>query len=69
MFTNIPLNEAITIIRKYYFLIQEETNVPVDLFIDVLIFLVNETAFFTYDDNIIYKQNKGMTMGNRLSPC
>lgn len=66
MFTNIPLDMAKSIIRQYYYLIEIETNVPVKLFIDVLTFLVDEVAYFTYKDGI-FRQNKGLAMGNRLS--
>lgn len=68
MFTNIPFDAAISIIRKYYYLISEETSVPINLFIDLLTFLVDDVAFFT-NNNEIYKQIKGLAMGNRLSQC
>lgn len=66
MFTNIPFDIAKSIIREFYLLIERETTVPVDLFIEVLDFLVNDIAFFTYRDRI-YKQIRGLAMGNCLS--
>lgn len=68
MFTNIPFDWAKSIISKYYYLLQGETSVPVELFIDLLTFLVDEVAYFSYK-GVIYKQNRGIAMGNCLSQC
>lgn len=59
MFTNIPFNVAKSIIKKFYDLIQSETSVPVDLFMEILSFLVDGIGYFTYK-NKIYKQNRGV---------
>ncbi len=64
--TNIPLELAKSIIFTNYFLIQKETSVPEDLFMELLTFFDDGISYFTYS-NIIYKQNKGLAMGNRLS--
>lgn len=68
MFTNIPFDVAKSIIKDFYFLIQNETSVPVELFIELLSFLVDGIGYFTYKGRI-YKQNRGLTMGNSLSQC
>lgn len=68
MFTNIPFTFAVSIIERYYFLINEWTCVPMKLFVDVLSFLVVKMSYFTYKENI-YKQNRGLAMGNSLSQC
>lgn len=68
MFTNTPFEFAKWILRKFYYLIQRETSVPVELFIEFLTFLVDDMAYFTYKDGI-YTQNRGLAMGNSLSQC
>lgn len=66
MFTNIPFQRTKEIIKKYYHLIEKETTMPVEIFLEALTFLVEETAFFTYG-NVIYLQTEGLAMGNSLS--
>lgn len=44
MFTNIPFEDAKLIIRKFYFLIRDATSVPVDIFIDLLSFLIDDQS-------------------------
>lgn len=62
MFTNIPFDVTTRIIRQYYFLIEKETQVPVDLFIGALNFFVDKIAFFTYKDKM-YNTKKGLSNG------
>lgn len=66
MFTNIPFYDVKTIIRGYYHLISPHTSVPVDVFLQAISFFIEGNAYFTYDD-VIYRQIKGLSMGNNLS--
>lgn len=66
MFTNIPYAKVESIIQKYYYLIGEDTSVPIELFLKALSFLVEESSYFIFDDDI-FRQSKGLTMGNSLS--
>lgn len=66
MFTNIPFEMTKEIIRKYYHLIEAETSMPVDVFLDSLSFLVEECGFFTFE-GVIYLRMEGLAMGNSLS--
>lgn len=66
MFTNIPFQRTKEIIKKFYFLIQKETSMPVEVFLHSLTFLVEENAFFTFEGTI-YLQTEGLAMGNSLS--
>lgn len=66
MFTNISFQITKDIIEKYYYLIQEETTVPLDVFLKALTFLIEECAFFTFEEEI-YLQVDGLSMGNQLS--
>lgn len=66
MFTNIPFQETKRIVRKYYHLISETTSVPVDIFIRAISFLIEDSSYFLFEDEI-YRQCKGLTMGNSLS--
>lgn len=66
MFTNIDFQFVKTITTDHYYLVEIETSVPCELFIEILSFLVEDCAIFTYKSKI-FKQNKGLTMGNRLS--
>lgn len=66
MFTNIPFQKTKEIIRKYYHLIREETYMPVDVFLEVLSFLIEDIAFFSFDRDT-YLQTEGLSMGNSLS--
>lgn len=66
MFTNIPFQKTKEIVRKYYYLIQNETSMPVDVFLEALTFLIEDCAFFTFADEI-YLQAEGLAMGNSLS--
>lgn len=66
MFTNIPFQKTKGIIQEYYYLIQNETSMPEDVFLEVLAFLIEECAFFTFNGEI-YLQTDGLSMGNSLS--
>lgn len=66
MFTNIPFDETKMIIRKYYYLIEKNTSVPVEEFLNALSFIIEECAFFSFNDKM-YMQAEGLAMGNSLS--
>lgn len=66
MFTNIPFQRTKDIIRKFYHIIQAETSVTEEVFLEALTFLVEGCAFFTFKDEI-YLQTDGLSMGNSLS--
>lgn len=66
MFTNIPFYYTKNIIKENYEVIAKVTEVPVELFIETITFLVEDSSYFTYG-NAVYRQTKGLTMGNRLS--
>lgn len=66
MFTNIPFYFTKKILVEHYDVIARETCVPIDLFIELVSLLVEDSSYFTYKSEI-YRQTKGLTMGNRLS--
>lgn len=66
MFTNIPIYDAIAIIKEFYYLIEGDTCVPVELFIQAVKFFTIESTYFGYN-NRIYRQCSGLAMGNCLS--
>lgn len=66
MFTNIPFQKTKEIVRRYYHLIQRETTMPVEVFLECLNMLVEEFGFFTYEGRL-YLQTEGLSMGNSLS--
>lgn len=66
MYTNINFGKTKNIIRKYYHLIAIQTNVPIETFLEALSFFIMDDAYFTFN-NTIYRQCKGLSMGNALS--
>lgn len=66
MFTNIPFGTTKKIIREFYYLIEKETSMPVDVFLEAISFLIEGCSYFSYE-NEIYRQIKGLSMGNSLS--
>lgn len=66
MFTNIPFEKTKYVIEKYYYLIQGQTTMSCELFLKCLSFVIEDTAFFTYKDEI-FLQMSGLAMGNSLS--
>lgn len=66
MFTNVPYYVPREIVADEFYLVKDKTSVPVQVFLEVLDFIIDSsTCFFSGKD--IYKQNKGLTMGNELS--
>lgn len=66
MYTNIPIAKAKSIIREYFFLIEPCTSVPVDIFLECISFFTEHSTYFLYKSHI-YRQTKGLAMGNMLS--
>lgn len=66
MFTNIPFNHTKMVIKKSFYLIEEETCVSLELFLDAVSFIVVDCSYFLYDGTI-YRQSKGLPMGSCLS--
>lgn len=67
LYTNIPIDLAIQEVNDRWEEIKDNTNLPQNIFINLLTFCLKENNFFKYD-NLIYRQNKGLAMGNPLSP-
>lgn len=67
LFPSIPVNLAINIISKNWEKIEAFTNIPKDIFFDILRFCIKENRYFKYNDKI-YEQLKGMPMGSPASP-
>lgn len=66
MFTNIPFQKTKDIILKYYHLIESETSMPANVFLNALEFLLERCPFFVYNGDV-YLQTEGLSMGNSLS--
>lgn len=66
MFTNIPIYDSISIVRKYYHVISTCTCVPLELFIKAIRFFTIHSTYFIYKGRI-YRQCAGLAMGDRLS--
>ncbi|BES96231.1 ankyrin 2,3 unc44 [Nesidiocoris tenuis] len=66
MFTNIPVNRALTIIEENWSTIETGTSLPRDVYMEILKFCV-ENAYFQFDGNF-YRQISGLPMGDCLSP-
>lgn len=67
MFTNIPVELAISIIKKKADHIYETTRIPFDLLEEILTFVLKDCATFRCTKRC-YKQRRGLAMGSPLSP-
>lgn len=68
LFTNIPVDIAISEIDKRWDEIKHNTDITdKEAFMDLLKFCIKDNNFFKFQ-NIFYKQKKGLAMGNPLSP-
>lgn len=68
LFTNIPVDMALTEISKRWEELENNTDIKdKNTFIETLQFCVKDNNFFSYN-SLIYKQIKGLAMGNPLSP-
>lgn len=66
MYTNIPISIAKSVIREHYGLIETVTSVPVDVFIEAITFFTEHSTYFLHNTGI-YRQCRGLAMGNSLS--
>lgn len=66
MFTNVEIAETFPIILQHYYVIAETTSVPADVFMKCLEFHTTVATFFAFQGKI-YKQIRGLAMGNRLA--
>jgi len=66
LFTNVPTDMALEIIKENWPHIEAHTNLPLSEFI-LSVKLVLDSTFFHFD-NTIYKQTFGTPMGSPLSP-
>lgn len=66
LFTNIHKDLAMKSIRKHWTQIKNVTNIPLDLFLELLC-LIFDTTVFTFQDTF-YKQVLGTPMGASMSP-
>lgn len=67
MFTNIPIDHMIELIKKRETLIMSKYKIPFQLFKEILEFLLCECAIFSWNSKI-YRQNDSLAMGSPLSP-
>ncbi|XP_067636855.1 uncharacterized protein [Eurosta solidaginis] len=58
---------ALDIIRNKWTIIKEHTNMPKQLFMDILKFCIEENRYFKFNDTV-YTQLRGMPMGSPASP-
>ncbi|XP_067633938.1 uncharacterized protein [Eurosta solidaginis] len=67
LFPSIPTQLALEIIRDNWMKIEEHTNIPKKLFMEILTFCIEENRYFKFND-ILYTQLKGLPMGSPTSP-
>lgn len=67
LFPSIPVNFALKTIEGKWSELEKFTNIPKQLFMEILTFCIKETRYFKYD-KYIYEQRKGMPMGSPASP-
>ncbi|XP_070066125.1 uncharacterized protein [Drosophila virilis] len=67
LFPSIPIELALDTIRQKWTKLEEHTNIPKQLFMDIVRFCIQENRYFKYEDKI-YTQLKGMPMGSPASP-
>ncbi|BET03458.1 ankyrin 2,3 unc44 [Nesidiocoris tenuis] len=65
LFTNVPLEIVIYLVQRHWRAIEEHTNVPLDVFLD-LIDLTCMQGYFQYNDDFV-RQLSGVAMGGVLS--
>lgn len=66
-FGNIPTKLALEIISRDFHLIEEQTPIPKEKFMQLLEICLNKANYFTYKGKY-YRQNRGMFMGSSLAP-
>lgn len=67
LFPSIPVNFALKIIKENWDILQESTDIPQELFLELVTFCVKDTRYFKYDDKV-FEQRKGLAMGSPASP-
>lgn len=67
MFTNIPIEFALDIIKDRFEELSPSTTLNKNQFIEIIKFIC-DNCYFTYDDKI-FKQKRGLPMGSSLSPA
>ncbi|HEY0221517.1 MAG TPA: hypothetical protein VGC17_01715 [Lactovum miscens] len=66
MFTNVDVTVTISVVSEFYSVVAETTSVPLDVFVICLEFFIQHATYFMFNGNI-FKQVKGLAMGNRLA--
>lgn len=66
MFTNVPYYVPREIIADSFYIVKDKTIATLDDVLNALDFIIESSSFFIYDGKV-YKQEKGLTMGNELS--
>jgi len=66
LFTNVPINLVIEIIKDNWSHIESHTNLPLNEFMLAIKFVLDSTYFLF--NNRVYKQTYGTPMGSPLSP-
>lgn len=67
LFTNVPVNLALKIIKEKWSIIEKYTQIPETLFMNMLTLCIKDTRYFKYDDKV-FEQLKGLPMGCPASP-
>ncbi|XP_075151039.1 uncharacterized protein LOC142225146 [Haematobia irritans] len=64
----VPIELAIKTIEKKWNILEQYTNIPRGLFIEILKFFIKDTRYFKYEEKF-YSQQKGLPMGSPASPA
>ncbi|XP_075157428.1 uncharacterized protein LOC142230673 [Haematobia irritans] len=64
---SVPVELAIKTIEKKWNILEQYTNIPRGLFIEILKFCIKDTRYFKYEEKF-YSQQKGLPMGSPASP-
>lgn len=67
LFPSIPVNLALKTIERKWSILEQFTNIPKDIFMELLTFCIKEGRYFKYEDKH-FEQLKGMPMGSPASP-
>lgn len=67
MFTNIPIDHMITLIKKKQHIIESTYNIKFGLFTEILLYLLRDSAIFNWNEKT-YRQKDSLAMGSPLSP-
>ncbi|XP_075163350.1 uncharacterized protein LOC142235985 [Haematobia irritans] len=64
---SVPVELAIKTIEKKWNILEQYTNIPRGLFIEILKFCIKDTRYFKYEEKF-YSHQKGLPMGSPASP-